>query len=246
MHVTLSPLKIARVTEAPGMMDLVISSYTPTISSLLRSHKLKPPESLSILAVAQPEAIDGWNPLPCARHEVEILRSLVTPQTQQSTVLIGSEATVNSVTEALRKCTWAHFACHAFQDSEQPTKSALLMHDGHLTLARVVQFPLHDAQFAFLSACQSATGSTFLPNESVHIAAGLQFAGFRSVVGTMWAIADIDGPFISKRFYEHLYANGTSLPHAEDTALALHLAVRQLRDQSVALERWVPFIHFGV
>jgi hypothetical protein len=62
----------------------------------------------------------------------------------------------------------------------------------------------------------------------------------------MWSIADIDSPFVSKRFYECLYANGTSLPHAEDTAIALHVAVRQLRDNSVALERWVPFIHIGV
>jgi hypothetical protein len=115
----------------------------------------------------------------------------------------------------------------------------------HGLISLAMPFKTRSSQQRALS-CQSATGSTFLPNESVHISAGLQFAGFRSVVGTMWSIADIDGPFVSKRFYERLYANGTSLPHAEDTALALHVAVRQLRDNSVALERWVPFIHIGV
>jgi len=173
---------------------------------------------------------------------VSIVQSLV----RSGESLIGHEATTDAVINGLEKCTWAHFACHALQDLDQPTKSALFMHDGPLTLARIVQSSLSNAQFAFLSACQSAAGSKFLPNESVHIAAGLQFAGFRSIVGTMWSIHDQDGPFIANEFYGHLFKDGATLPHPSDTAYALNRAVQQLRKEQLPAARWVPFIHIGI
>ncbi|KAJ6522099.1 hypothetical protein DFH09DRAFT_938562 [Mycena vulgaris] len=39
---------------------------------------------------------------------------------------------------------------------------------------------------AVLRACQTAMGDEKLPDEAVHLAASLLFAGFRSVVATMW------------------------------------------------------------
>jgi CHAT domain-containing protein len=39
---------------------------------------------------------------------------------------------------------------------------------------------------AFLSACQTAMGDETTPDEMMHLAAALLFAGFRSVVATMW------------------------------------------------------------
>jgi tetratricopeptide (TPR) repeat protein len=233
-----------RRREAPGMMDLVISSYTSTISALLRAQKLQISPPFRMLAIAQPEAIGEAGPLLSAMSEVESLQSVIGPR--ESTTLVGQKATVDEVASALERCTWAHFACHAFQDLNQPTKSAFLMHDGHLTLSHLAQSPLRKAQFAYLSACQSAKGSKFLPNESVHIAAGLQLVGFRSVVGTMWSIDDEDGAFVAKQFYEHLFKDNNSYPHASDTAHALHLAVQQLRRNRAPLSQWVPFIHIGI
>jgi len=223
------------------MMDLVVSSYTPTISALLRAQKSRNSSSLHVLAVAQPEAIGGLPSLPYAALEVEALHSLT--KSRPSIILIGREATVDAVARALKTCTWVHLACHAFQNLDQPTKSAFQMWDAHLTLARIAQQPLDNAQFAFLSACQSAKGSISLPNESVHIAAGLQFTGFRSVVGTMWSIYDGDGPFVATRFYEHIFKYDAD---ASNAARALHSAVRQLRDEQVSPARWAPFIHIGI
>jgi hypothetical protein len=47
-------------------------------------------------------------------------------------------------------------------------------------------------QFAFLSAFHAASGLKELPGEAMHLAAGLQFAGFPSVIATMWGISDED------------------------------------------------------
>lgn len=44
------------------------------------------------------------------------------------------------------------------------------------------------SSFAFLSACQMATGDEQLTEESVHVAAGMLLAGYGSIVATMWSI----------------------------------------------------------
>ncbi|CAE6487268.1 unnamed protein product [Rhizoctonia solani] len=43
---------------------------------------------------------------------------------------------------------------------------------------------------AFLSACQTATGDTNLPDEAVHLASGMLMAGYPSVIATMWSVMD--------------------------------------------------------
>jgi CHAT domain-containing protein len=39
---------------------------------------------------------------------------------------------------------------------------------------------------AFLSACETATGDIRQPDQTIHLAAAMLFAGFQSVVATMW------------------------------------------------------------
>jgi CHAT domain-containing protein len=85
--------------------------------------------------------------------------------------------------------SWIHFACHAVQESK-PTKSAFCLHDKHLELSTIITKSFPYADFAFLSACQTATGDENLSEEAVHLAAGLMLAGYRGVIATMWSIKD--------------------------------------------------------
>ena len=80
-----------------------------------------------------------------------------------------------------------------------------------------------------------------------NLAAGLQFLGFRSVIGTMWAVHDRDALFVAKAVYEQLFRDGVYQVTALGASLALHKAVCQLRDEKkVSPARWVSFIHFGI
>ena len=101
-----------------------------------------------------------------------------------------------------------------------------------------------NARIAFLSACQTAQMSSEEPNESIHIAAAMLFAGFQSVVGTMWSICDSDAPQIAESFYRNLIQDGTI--QFSDTAAALHRAVKDLQSSGVSSLRWASFIHIGV
>jgi CHAT domain-containing protein len=100
--------------------------------------------------------------------------------------------------------------------------------------------------FAFLSACQTATGDEKLSEEAIHLAAGLMLAGYCGVIGTMWSIADGDAPVVAGHVYDELFDN--TEPDSTKAALALHRAVRCLRQQvgDSAFLSWVPFIHVGI
>jgi len=66
--------------------------------------------------------------------------------------------------------------------------------------------------------------------------------------GIHWAreMMDEDGPTIADTFYEELFRGPDGKqalePDITKSALALHLAVKKLRSQSVSFSRWVPFI----
>ena len=54
-------------------------------------------------------------------------------------------------------------------------------------------------ELAVVSACQTAKGDSELPEEAIHLAAGMMMASYGSVVATMWSIRDDDAPIIAKR-----------------------------------------------
>jgi CHAT domain-containing protein len=112
-------------------------------------------------------------------------------------------------------------------------------------LLELIQAKLPNAELAFLSACHSAEGGHITPDERIHLAAALQFCGFRSVVGTLWAMDDKDGPMISKEFYKHMFRNPGNKADFRDSAEALNVAIRAMRKNGVPLERWILFVHIG-
>ena len=80
----------------------------------------------------------------------------------------------------------------------------------------------------------------------MHLAAGLQFIGYRGVIGTMWSVGDKDALSVAIQIYEELFKDGTGRASASKAALALHQAALLLRANNVPLARWVPFVHFGL
>jgi CHAT domain-containing protein len=131
------------------------------------------------------------------------------------------------------------------QRPDEPTKSALLLQDGPLTLEEIIKLDLPNAEFAFLSACQTTTGDEKLSEEAVHIAGGMLLAGYRGVVATMWSIRDDLAPEVADEFYAHIMQDGKA-PDATKAAEALHISVQKLRKKpGVPLIAWIPFVHLG-
>ena len=242
------------------LSDVVVSSYIPTVNALLKTTSA---ESNSVkkygdacnglLIVSQPNT-PGQSPIPCAADETnKVLRQL--EKVGISThALDDKEGTVDGVLKAMESYSCIHFACHASQNVASPLKSSIYLHDGQLELSEIMKRNLVHSDFAFLSACQTSMGDENLPEEVVHIAAGMLAAGYRSVVGTMWSIFDKHGPDLAEFFYENLLdgeKNGKRRKiDGAGAARALHYATKRLRDKVSdspdSLLAWVPYIHIGI
>ncbi|KAI0083201.1 CHAT domain-containing protein, partial [Irpex rosettiformis] len=236
-------------TPSQTIMDLAVSSYTPTLEALLKPRAQVTPDGQDprVLIVSQPASpLAINNPIPGTTTEAAIVMSLV----GESKPLDDADGTIQAVLEGMATHEWVHLACHGAQNHADSTNSAFILHDGRLTLSELMSHHLLNADLAVLSACQTATGDEKLPEEAVHLAAGMLNIGYKSVVGTMWSISDYVAPEVMRVFYtvmaEQVKAGGELQP-----AYALHEATKALRRSSGRggmndFLRWVPFVHFGL
>jgi len=185
----------------------------------------------------------GLPPLPAVTDELAVLASRFPPG-RRNTQLVASDATRAAVLDAITTHPWVHLACHASQEQDDPSLSGFALSDGRLTIADLAATPTQQRDLAFLSACETATGALRQLDEAIHLAAAMQFLGYRHVIATMWTIADSPAPDVVDGVYATLSANGT--PEAEQTARALHQAVRDLREQDPTNPLlWAPYTHIG-
>ncbi|KAG9027800.1 hypothetical protein FRB95_007380 [Tulasnella sp. JGI-2019a] len=232
------------VPEKRGFSDRYTSSYTPTLMTLIRSREAhtrpvpaKPVPRILMVGMIQ---TPGEASLPCVSEEIARIQKA----SESVTVLEGPAATRDEILSHLNDHSWAHFACHGFQDEKNAFDSHFLLVQKRLTLLDILKSGLPNAELAFLSACHSAAGDARMPDEAIHLAAGIQFAGFAGVVRTLWSMADVDGPDVAEEFYKYMFRNGERADYT-DAASALAAATSALRRKKVPLERWINFVHYG-
>ncbi|TFY55266.1 hypothetical protein EVG20_g9383 [Dentipellis fragilis] len=220
-----------------NLPDIFVSSYT---SSLLALVKARSDWGNSVRGVKL-LAFGMSNALPKVTSELHNLSDI-----------FGSRAVIRTNDEVTREqaikdlninqeqgaCT--HFACHGSLDIRKPFESSFVLHNSYLTLRDIVRSAgtLGTKHLAFLALCHSAAIGDVedAPDEFISLATGVQVSGFRSVVGTLWTMADADGPDLAREFYDSLMQKGAYDFDPRDAALSLHLAVKGLRDRGVPLE----------
>jgi CHAT domain-containing protein len=223
-------------------MDFAVSSYAPTLEALLKPSicVVAGGGDPNVLIVSQPET-PGQSSIPGTEREAAVIQSIF-PQTTK--LLNRHEGTINAVLEGMKTHSWVHLACHGIQDS---LNSAFLLEDGKLKLSTLMTQSLPHAEISFLSACQTASGDEQLPEEAVHLAAGMLNVGYKCVIGTMWSIGDLQATEVAGKFYEAMKKQLAGRKELQP-AYALHEATQHLRKTVGEFEflRWIPFIHFGL
>ncbi|KAG1823765.1 CHAT domain-containing protein [Suillus subaureus] len=237
-------------SKEPCLEDLYICSYTPTLSALVRSRQMmkrRVTPSFATIGQGQPGAGKG-KALLAVDSELELVHRLV-PATANRTTISGDEATRAGALQALEENTWVHLACHGKQDPTQPYNSHFVMRDEHLTLLDIMEKDIPHAEFAFLSACHTAVGDEETPDEVIHLAAGLQFSGFKSVIGTLWEVNDAVAKHVVEAFYKYMFMDlkdgAGSVMDCTRAAWALNRATHAVKTK-VPLEQRMVFIHIGV
>jgi CHAT domain-containing protein len=234
-------------SKEPCLEDLYVCSYTPTLSALVRSRQLmKKRDTPSFVAIGQGQPGEGkGKALLAVDSELELVHKLV-PATASHTTISGDAATRAGAFKALEENTWVHLACHGKQDAAQPYHSHFVMRDEHLTLLDIMERDIPRAEFAFLSACHTAVGDKETPDEVVHLAAGLQFSGFKSVVGTLWEVDDSVAKHVVEAFYKYMFhPKEEGVMDCTKAAWALNCATHSVKTK-VPLEQRMVFVHIGV
>ncbi|KAF9458486.1 CHAT domain-containing protein, partial [Collybia nuda] len=252
---TFLPIHAAGVYRAPVRCcsNYMVSSYTPSINALLDAQQayanstVLRREAAKALLVAVSDA-PGLPRLPNIRREIEAIEKII-PLESILDISDGAPSGVAKVTSEMvlgrfAEASIVHLACHGQQDALNPLESGFCVEDGRLTVAQLMEQNSQKAFFAFLSACETAKGDSSQPDQSVHLAAAMLFAGFKSVVGTMWSMNDQDGPIVATKVYSQLFKN--EVLDTDEVPYALDDAMRELRERGLRPSRWALFIHMGI
>lgn len=223
----------------PTVPDRTVSSYTTSLTALLRANRPRAAEgAASLVTVGMPHT-EGKADLPAVARELDHVGATV-PGARS---LVGAAATPDAVLAELRRHRSAHFACHATQDVAEPSRSALHLAGGDLSVRQLATLDLTDAELAYLSACRTAGGSMDLADEAINLAAALQLAGYRNVIGTLWSVSDQHAAAVANSVYRAITPTGGT---AGDYAAALASATAELRARHPDRpDIWAPFVHLG-
>ncbi|WP_406101240.1 CHAT domain-containing protein [Streptomyces sp. NBC_01003] len=242
-----------------GARERAVSSYTPTVRSLISARKARDLRQNSNgqggnrgererLLLVSAGGLVGHQALPATARFFDYLTSLLVED--GLTTLHGQQATTGNVKRALGRHSRVHFDCHGRQDPVSPERTGLVLHDQDLTIADLAEVRAERPEFAFLAACSTAAPDHIDLDEMISVTSVLHYRGYQSVIGTMSPVLDRSTERVAMAVYEGLVAHQFDAEPASplsSTAALLHHAVRQERRRRPRHpSTWVPFIHVGV
>jgi tetratricopeptide (TPR) repeat protein len=248
-------------TDEPSLSQVYVSSYTPTLQSLVRarssatpsqSHrtsivpnlfKTKRSKAPSLSAPTAPTIIAIGHPVSDETcHHLDILRNRLPPSVPFRRVE-GDEVTTAFVLGAFRERSWLHLACPASLDYTWPFKSSFTTPEGDVKICDIAK-ARPQADFAFVSSRTNRENAT-TPDEAMHLASSLQYSGVRSVVGTLWPVDEEVMRRVVSAFYEGIVPKAGGLMHHTNAARSLNEALKMVESR-VPLAQRIAFIHVGV
>ncbi len=148
--------------------------------------------------------------LPWSLVEVEsIAREAMGP----IEVHLGDEATESRAKSIGKDHRFLHFALHVELNESSPMQSALLFsngigetgtEDGRLETWEIFEELRIDADLVVLSACESALGKLQAGEGLIGLSRAFQFAGGRTVLASLWRVADQGTSQLMVEFYRRL------------------------------------------
>jgi CHAT domain-containing protein len=203
------------------MLDDLAVRYVPNARALTTARSLAAMPADRLVAVTDPPRNERLRRLTRATVETAAAVAGFPVPTEPIT---GSAATGETVRRALMDAGAAHFACHGIAELDSPLDSRLLLAgEDDLRLRDLLAMRLR-LRLAVLSACETLSPGTDLPDEVISLPTGLLQAGAGGVVASMWAVPDRATAMLMTEFYRGWRWDGLTPPGA------LRRAQQWLRD----------------
>ncbi|KAK0201102.1 CHAT domain-containing protein [Desarmillaria ectypa] len=190
----------------------------------------------------------GGNPAVEALPHLKSERDMIAKEFgDRATCLFREQATVDTVLVNLPSHPWVHLGCHGTFDPERPFQSCFILNGQSLNLPAVMRSRSLEGEFAFCSACNTASSPDQTFGEVVNLASAIEICGFRSVVGTLYPIRDTFAVDVCRKFYRSARSRGWT-----DTAYSLKDGLLELRRKmgaeakELGIRKWIAYIHIGV
>lgn len=204
--------------ELPYLLFQKVISYDYSYTIRKRRHPYEFTESVSLLAMAPSFEHDSTLPsLPKSEENIEKLGH----EYRYASTLVGEMADINSFRTEASKHTIVDLATHGEMDPVNSADCRLHFYpdssgNGMLHLGEIYNLNL-DIRMAVLEACESGLGPDARGEGVMSLARGFSYAGCRTIVTSLWNVAEADiTTEIFNRFYHHL-SEKTSV----DSALTL-------------------------
>jgi CHAT domain-containing protein/Tfp pilus assembly protein PilF len=170
-------------------------------------------------------------PLPLSGQEVKSIAALY----PQAEVYLGREATEERAKSIASEPRLVHFACHGVLDERFPLNSALALtvpekptegqDNGLLQAWEIFESVRLDADLVTLSACDTGLGREMAGEGLIGLTRAFQYAGARSVLASLWGVADRSTARFMQSFYGYLHS-GKSKDEALRAAQIDHIRER--------------------
>ena len=188
----------------------------------------------------------GYELTKLPRSRKEVLNAASYFRAEDRRVYLGARASEASVAENYsRSFQVVHFACHAFVDSRQSIRSALVLaadpengDDGFLQVRELYNRRI-EANLVVLSACQTGRGRLEAGEGVLGLPRIFFYAGASSVITSLWPVGDANAEKIMALFYRRL-AEGNSKAEALQKA-----KIEAIRSGSRDPHDWAGFILNG-
>ncbi len=232
-----------RQAAAPGSGRL-IAFGDPLLPGLVQA----PPP---VLLTVQARSLGELGALPFAAREAREISTLLG---DRAMTLIGSEASERAAKSELSQAEVIHFACHAISLDDHPLDSSLVLADGDgedglLQAWEIFESIRLKADLVVLSACQSGSGRVRRHEGLIGLTRAFQYAGARSIIASLWRVADETTCDLMTAVYRRRLAGMTkdeALRVAQLELLAAGRAGRTIADYPLSHPYfWAPFVLVG-
>ena len=265
-HGSLFLLSFAALRDRSGiyLAERYALAFTPSLALLAwtgRQRLASGPEAPALVVgnPRMPEPRPGEGALSSLGDAAAEAREVAVAMGRPAEVLLGAAAGEGTVRRRAGRASMVHLATHGVVDATDPMASLVALApqdgpaggDGRWTLAEIQQDRLA-AELVTLSACDTGLGP--ISADGVQgLARAFLVAGARSVMVSLWRVAEIPTRYQMERFYAALARNGGDRARAlQEAQLAtleelrrgrLHAPSGRPIPESPAF--WAPFVLVG-